>query len=146
MAGGREVATALGPGGRFAFTVEEGAPLDATEREQMPDADTVWLVPLSELLGDLEQAGLRVTWQQDSSAAHREQADALFRAFTDEASEIAQQIGRREIDDLLAAHRLWSDWLRDGRVRKFAIVAEKPGPAASSSPFVPLRPGQRPWR
>jgi|BarGraNGADG00212_1021973.scaffolds.fasta_scaffold84528_2 hypothetical protein len=28
-------------------------------------------------------------------------------------------------DELLAAHRLWSDWLREGRVRKIAFVAEK---------------------
>jgi hypothetical protein len=25
----------------------------------------------------------------------------------------------------MAAHRLWSNWLREGRVRKIAIVAEK---------------------
>jgi hypothetical protein len=26
---------------------------------------------------------------------------------------------------LIAAHRLWSQWLESGRVRKFAFVAEK---------------------
>jgi len=26
---------------------------------------------------------------------------------------------------LIAAHELWSDWLGCGRVRKFALVAEK---------------------
>ena len=31
----------------------------------------------------------------------------------------------RALEELLAAHRLWSDWLRDGRVRKLAFVAEK---------------------
>jgi hypothetical protein len=28
------------------------------------------------------------------------------------------------LEELLAAHRLWSDWLREGRVRKIAFVAE----------------------
>ena len=53
-------------------------------------------------------------------------ADALIDAFAADATDIAAQIGRRALDELLAAHRLWSDWLRDGRVRKFAFVAEKP--------------------
>jgi hypothetical protein len=35
------------------------------------------------------------------------------------------QIGRRALEDLLAAHRLWSDSLRTGQVRKIAFVAEK---------------------
>ena len=52
-------------------------------------------------------------------------ADALIAAFSADAAEIAVQIGRRALDELLAAHRLWSEWLRDGRVRKFAFVAEK---------------------
>ena len=42
------VAAALAPGGRFACTLEEGAPLTAAERDEMPDADTVWLTPLDE--------------------------------------------------------------------------------------------------
>jgi hypothetical protein len=50
-------------------------------------------------------------------------ADALLDAFTADATAIAAQIGRPALDELLAAHRLWSDWLRDGRVRKLAIVA-----------------------
>ena len=45
----REIAAALRPGGRFAFTLEEGAPLTTAERAAMPDADTVWLTPLDEL-------------------------------------------------------------------------------------------------
>ena len=53
-------------------------------------------------------------------------ADALIDAFAADAADIAAQIGRRALEELLAAHRLWSDWLRDGRVRKLAIVAEKP--------------------
>jgi len=37
--------------------------------------------------------------------------------------DIAAQIGHRALDELLVAHRLWRDWLTEGRVRKFAVVA-----------------------
>src|SRR5205823_10638403 len=53
-----EVARALQPGGRFAFTVEEGQPLTQQERARMPGADTVWLIELADLTGMLRQAGL----------------------------------------------------------------------------------------
>jgi hypothetical protein len=39
-------------------------------------------------------------------------------------------VGRRALDDLLAAHRLWIDWLDAGRVRKLALVANRAGSAA----------------
>ena len=42
----QEISAALRAGGRFAFTLEEGLPLTESERERMPDADTVWLTPL----------------------------------------------------------------------------------------------------
>lgn len=122
----REVAEALVPGGRFAFTLEEGAPLTEVERASMPDADTVWLTPLSEMQAFLERAGLAVRWQQDCSEAHRAMADALGDAFAGDADAIAAEIGRQALDELVAAHRLWSEWLAQGRVRKFAMVAEKP--------------------
>jgi SAM-dependent methyltransferase len=121
----REISWSLTPGGRFAFTIEEGLPLTESERECMPDADTVWLTPLTELLATLARAGLVVRWQADHSRAHRAVADALLAAFTADATAIAAQIGRSALDELLAAHRLWSDWLRDGRVRKLAIVASR---------------------
>ena len=73
----RDVAAALAPGGRFAFTLEEGPPLTAAERAAMPDADTVWLTPLEEIAASLERAGLVVTTQEDHSRAHREVAQAL---------------------------------------------------------------------
>jgi sarcosine/dimethylglycine N-methyltransferase len=119
----REIAGTLPLGGRFAFTIEEGLPLTDDERGPMPDADTVWLTPLPELLAMLERAGLTLHWLADHSRAHRAMADALIAAFTADATEIAAQIGGRALDELLAAHRLWSDWLRDGRVRKLAVVA-----------------------
>jgi hypothetical protein len=91
----------------------------------MPDADTVWLTPLEEMLTSLEQVGLVVRWQGDCSRSHRAVADSLIDAFEADGTEIAAQIGRRALEELLAAHRLWSAWLQQGRVRKFAIVAEK---------------------
>jgi SAM-dependent methyltransferase len=121
----RKVAASLRPGGRFAFTLEEGAPLTAAERAAMPDAGTVWLTPLDALAATLDQAGLAITWQEDHSRAHRATAQALADAFAADAEAIAARIGRRALDDLLAAHRLWIDWLGAGRVRKLALVAER---------------------
>jgi SAM-dependent methyltransferase len=121
----RDVAAALPPGGRFAFTLEEGPPLTAAERAAMPDADTVWLTPLDEMTTCLERAGLVVTWQEDRSPPHRATAEALAGAFAADAADIAAQIGRQALDELLAAHRLWVKWLDAGRVRKVALVAER---------------------
>jgi SAM-dependent methyltransferase len=121
----REIGTALGPGGRFAFTLEEGTPLTAAERAAMPDSDTVWLTPLEELAASLERAGLVVRWQEDHGREHRAMAQALADAFAADAEEIAAQIGWRALDELRAAHRLWVDWLDEGRVRKLALVAER---------------------
>jgi hypothetical protein len=121
----QEISRALATGGRFAFTMEEGLPLTEAERESMPDADTVWLTPLQEILTCLERVGLLVRWQDDCSRSHRVVADSLINAFAADATDIAVQIGRRALEELLAAHRLWSDWLREGRVRKIAFVAEK---------------------
>src|SRR3954452_10646740 len=61
----REIFPALLPGGRFAFTLEEGGPLTAAERAAMPDADTVRLTPLHQMTATLKRAGLAVTWQED---------------------------------------------------------------------------------
>ena len=119
------IAAALAPGGRFVFTLEEGAPLTVAERAAMPDADTVWLDPAGRAGHVPERAGLAVTWQEDHSRAHRATAAALADAFAADAEDIAAQIGRRALDELLAAHRLWIEWLDAGRVRKLALVAEK---------------------
>ncbi len=122
----REIAAALGPCGRFAFTLEEGPPLTTAERAAMPDTDTVWLTPLDEIATSLERAGLVIRWQEDHSRAHRAMAQALARAFAADAAGIAAQIGRRALDELVVAHRLWVEWLNEGRVRKLALVAERP--------------------
>ena len=120
-----EVARVLGPGGRFAFTVEEGRPLTPQERARMPAADTVWPIELAELTGVLRDAGLTVTWRQEYSSSHHAVATALLRCYRADSPQIADQIGTRATAELITAHQLWSDWLGSGRVRKFAIVAEK---------------------
>ncbi len=92
----------------------------------MPDADTVWLTPVEEIRALLERVGLIVRRQDDCSRSHRDVANSLVDAFVADATAIAAQIGRQPLDELLTAHRLWSDWLHTGRVRKIAFVAEKP--------------------
>jgi SAM-dependent methyltransferase len=120
-----EVGRTLEPGGRFAFTVEEGPPLTRQEQSLMPAADTVWPVELAELTSVLRHAGLAVTWQQDCSSAHHAAAAALLRCYRAGSAQIAGQIGEQSTAELITAHQLWSDWLGSGRVRKFAMVAEK---------------------
>ena len=117
----RAVATALRPGGRFAFTLEEGAPLTAAERLAMPNSHTVWLTSLEELTASLEQAGLAVTWVEDHSRTHRATAQALADAYA-----------ARAMNGLVTSHRLWVDWLDSGRVRKLALVAAPRRAAAAS--------------
>ena len=105
----QSIADALAPGGRFAFTLEEGAPLTGAERARMPNADTVCLTPLDEMVAILERAGLAMVWHEDHSRGHREMAAALADRYTD--------------PDLVTSHRLWVEWLDAGRVRKYALVA-----------------------
>src|SRR3954470_20635718 len=93
-----------------------GRPLTGAEREAMPDADPVWLTPLEEMLACLDRAGLVVRSQEDHSRSHQAVAQALCDAFVVEAP---------GVEELVASPRLWSEWLRDGRVRKLAFVAEK---------------------
>jgi SAM-dependent methyltransferase len=121
----RGIAGAVAVGGRFAFTLEEGAPLTAAERERMPAADTVWLTPLEEMHALLGRAGLTVRREDDCSRAHREMAERLADAFAADATAITAQIGPEALEELLRAHRLWSEWLAAGRVRKVAFVAER---------------------
>ncbi len=108
----REIVRALPAGGRFAFTFEEGAPLTESERAQMPAADTVWLTPRDEMHALLARAGLAIRWEEDWSESHREVAAALADAYAADPA----------LDELVASHRLWSEWLATGRVRKFALV------------------------
>jgi ubiquinone/menaquinone biosynthesis C-methylase UbiE len=119
------VARALEPGGRFGFTLEEGRPLTGAERVRMPDADTVWLIELAELTAVLRAVGVTVTWKQQSSASHHATATALLQALHADSTHIARQVGPQALAELITIHELWIDWLASGRVRKFAVVAEK---------------------
>jgi SAM-dependent methyltransferase len=119
------VARVLEPGGRFAFTVEEGRRLTEQERILMPGADTVWPIELGTLTRVLRAAGLKVTWQLDYTCSHQAMAAALFRCYRAASYQIAAQIGTLATADLITSHWLWSQWLGSGRVRKFAMVAEK---------------------
>jgi SAM-dependent methyltransferase len=119
------IAGALSPPGRFAVTLEEGKPLTDAERARMPDADTVWLTPLDEIHVLLAQAGLTVRWEDDWSESHLEAVAALAGAYAADSAAIASLIGRRRFEKLIAGHLQWSEWLATGRVRKFAVVAER---------------------
>jgi hypothetical protein len=85
----------------------------------------VWLAPLPRVRSDLNRAGLRVRWCTETSRAHRITVDALVAAYTSAAAALRATGAGPPIDGLVAPHRLWSRWLREGRVRKFAVVAEK---------------------
>ena len=122
----RRSSAALALGGRFAFTLEEGVPLTEAERARMPDADTVWLTPLDEMLACLERVGLAVRWQDDCSRVAPRGGGVADRRVRRRRDGHRAQIGRQALDELLAAHRLWSEWLATGRVRKIALVAERP--------------------
>jgi SAM-dependent methyltransferase len=119
------IARVLPTGGRFAFTLEEGLPLTESERACMPAAETVWLTPLDETYALLARAGFSVCWQEDWSESHREVGSALIDAYTADSTTIASRIGRRALEELVASHRLWAEWLAAGRVRKFGIVARR---------------------
>lgn len=121
----RGIADALAPGGRFAFTVEEGLPLTAAEEQAMPCADTVWPVRLPDLLARLGDVGLDLRWVRDLTRSHRRVADGLVTALEAERSAIAADLGHAAVDDLLAAHRLWSSWMGSSRIHKLAVVTEK---------------------
>ena len=121
----RGIADALAPGGRFACTLEAGPPLTESERQRMPGADAVWLTPLETMRTMLQEVGLTVRWEDDLTSAHHDVAAALLRAYEQGSASIRVEIGSAEADALVTAHAVWVDWLSSGRVRKFALVAER---------------------
>jgi sarcosine/dimethylglycine N-methyltransferase len=136
------IGAALRPGGRFAFTLEAGAPFTAAERAAMPDSDTLSLTPLEEIEGALARAGLAITWSEDHSRAHLATARALAGAYAADGDAIAAQVGRQGLEDLLTAHGLWIDWFATGRVRKLALVAERRDGAKPDAVGAPVRDGR----
>ena len=119
------VAAVLPAGGTFGLTVEEGAPLTAGERAAMPDADTVTLVSSAQLSRLLTDAGLTITWREECTASHLVVARSLLHEYTTAAEVVSSLVGEQALQELLAAHRLWVDWMSSGRVRKFAVVATR---------------------
>lgn len=117
-----EVARLLAAGGRFALTLEEGAPLTPAERRAMPAGETVWPVELASLRRTLEGAGFAVTSVADHTAAHALRARRLARAFEEDREAISAALGEASLEALVASHRLWAAWLAVGRVRKLALV------------------------
>ena len=73
----------------------------------------------------LREAGLTVIWRQEHSSSHHAIATALLRRYRADSTQVPSQIGTRATAELITAHQLWSDWLGNGRVRKFAMLAEK---------------------
>lgn len=121
----RAVAAAVTRGGRFAFTVEEGAGLDAAERSAMPASDTVWPVPLGDLQGVLVDAGFAVDSCVEETGAQLPVVSALLGAFRLHSQGLRDRLGEAFVDDLIASHTLWREWMASGRIRKFSLVARR---------------------
>ena len=66
-----------------------------------------------------------MSWRQEYSSSHHAIAAALLRCYRADSPQIAGEIGAQAIAELIRAHELWGEWLGSGRVRKFAMVAEK---------------------
>lgn len=118
-----EVARVLRPGGRFAFTFEEGAPLTADERAGMPDGNRIFLTPRDEMLAMLRAAGLEPQRCEAHTAAHADLARRLRDAFMLHQEAMAAALGEAEAAAIVTAHEQWVAWLGGGRVRKYAVVA-----------------------
>lgn len=121
----RAIARALPVGGRFAFTLEAGPPLTDAEQALMPDAGTVQLAPLDVVVAQLRAAGLQTYWQQDCSDAHQAVAERLRTQFVKHFDGMAGALGPNAVQALVTTHTRWGEWLRTGRVRKFACAAVK---------------------
>ena len=93
----------------------------------MPAAHTVWPDSRDGMLSYLTGAGLQVSWQGELTRSHRATVHSLVQAFTAGADQIREHVGASTLGDLQTSHRLWSDWLQQGRVRKFAFVAKMAG-------------------
>ena len=93
----------------------------------MPDADTVWLTPLEELRDLLDGVGLVVRWRTIRARRTGHGASRCTTRSPPTRPPSPRRSGAQALDELLAAHRLWIDWLETGRVRKIAFVAERVG-------------------
>ena len=116
----------LRPGGRFGLTFEEGRPLSSAERRRVPEGEEVWLTPESEFRELLEATGFRICWVEDHTAAHAEVAGRLAAALQSDRAPIVVALGPQGSNELVMAHERWAEWLRARRVRKLAVVSQRP--------------------
>jgi len=122
----RAVRRLLRPGGRFGLTFEEGRPLSSAERRRVPEDEEVWLLPENEFRGLLEAADFRIRRVEDHTAAHAEVAGRLAAVLRSARAPIVAALGSRACNELVLAHERWAEWLNARRVRKLAVVAQRP--------------------
>jgi sarcosine/dimethylglycine N-methyltransferase len=122
----RVISKLLRPGGRFGLTFEEGRPLSSTERRRVPEGEEVWLTPKSEFRELLEATGFRICWVEDHTAAHAEVAGRLAAALQSDRAPIVAALGPQASNELVMAHERWAEWLSARRVRKLAVVSQRP--------------------
>ena len=122
----RVVRKLLRPGGRFGLTFEEGQPLSSAERRRFPEGEEVWLTPESEFRVLLEATGFRIHLVEDHTAAHAEVAGGLAAVFRRDRATIVAALGSQASNELVMAHEWWAEWLSARRVRKLAVVSQRP--------------------
>ena len=119
-----EVARTLEPGGRFAFTVEEGR---RSPGRSSPDARRRY--GLARRAGGIDGRAAQRGAGRDLAAGVQLRTprggDRAASVLPGRFSSDRGQIGEQATAELITAHQLWNDWLGSGRVRKFAMVAEK---------------------
>jgi hypothetical protein len=91
----------------------------------MPDGDEIWLVTEAEFLPLVQAAGFRVRQVADHTEAHASVAARLATALLRDRDPIAAEVGAKQYDEMVVAHRQWAEWLASRRVRKLALVVER---------------------
>jgi sarcosine/dimethylglycine N-methyltransferase len=122
----RVVSKLLRPGGRFGLTFEEGRPLSSAEQRRVPEGEEFWLTSEGAFRVLLEAVGFQIRWVEDHTAAHAEVAVRLAAAFLRDRATIVAALGPQTFNELVMAHERWAEWLSTRRVRKLAVVAQRP--------------------
>ena len=122
----RVVRKLLRTGGRFGLTFEEGRPLSSAERRRVPEGKEVWLIPESEFRVLLEATGFQIRSVEDHTASHAEVAGRLAAALQSDRAPIVAALGSQTSNELVMAHERWAEWPSARRVRKLAVVAQRP--------------------
>ena len=141
----RAVAAALGPAGGSPSPWRRVA-ADGGGAVAMPAADTVWPVPLAELRRPARRRRTGPALDAECSPLAPAVAAALIGASGPSGRRSPPRSGTARRRPAGGA-RLWSDWLTTGRIRKFAVVAEKaqgPEDEPRRGPVIlQVRPGPR---